>query len=116
MKALNLIEKGLSLEGWQGEVVAELGDVVARLFHLTPNKEMVMDEEGHEVNEWIVVLQGEVKVQTSHGNLVLKTGDSFIMPPGYSHRLNVDKPAIGLIVRDMKKAPTHPIPGAVVDR
>lgn len=116
MKAENLIKKGLSLEGWKGETIAELGDIKARLFHLTPNKEMVKYEEGHPVNEWILILSGEVIVQTPNTTLTLKTGDSFIIPPGTEHRLNVTSPAIGLIIRDMQKAPAYHVPGVVIEK
>lgn len=116
MKIENLINKGLALEGWHGETVAELGDVKARLFHLTPNKEMVMDEEGHNTNEWILILSGTVIVQTPGARLVLTAGDSLVLPPGVSHRLNVDADAVGLVVRDMRKDPANTAPGIVVDK
>lgn len=116
MKAENLIQKGLALTGWTGEVVAKLGDVGARLFRLTADKEMIMFEEGHQINEWLVVLSGEVIVQTLETSLVLVAGDSLIIPPGVSHRLNVDRDAIGLIVRDLKRDPVSKMHGAVVDK
>ena len=116
MHAENLINKGLALESWRGEIIADLGDVKARLFHFTPDKEMVAYEEGHDVNEWILVLSGEVLVQTPKENILLQTGDSFIVKPGLAHRLNVEIEAVGLIIRDMKKAPLHPIPDAIVNK
>ena len=116
MNVENLIQKGFALEGWKGETVAELGDVQARLFHLTPDKEMVKYEDGHSVNEWIFILSGEVLVQTPAHSVLLKAGDSFIVPPNTDHRLNVSVPAIGLIVRDMKKAPANYVEGIVVGK
>ncbi len=117
MQAINLIDLGNTLPDWQGNSVAELGDIKIRLFHLTPAKEMIMDEEGHITPEWLLVLKGSIKVQTPHGELRLKTGDSFIIPPGTDHRLNVDDaPAIGLIARDMRQDPAKSFAGVVVDR
>jgi quercetin dioxygenase-like cupin family protein len=116
MKKENLITRGLSLKGWSGEIIADLGDVKARLFHFNAEKEMIMFEEGHEVNEWIIVLSGDVIVHTPEHTITLTTGDSFIVPPGVPHRLNTNNKAVGLIVRDMKKAPQGDLAGFIVDK
>lgn len=116
MQAINLIEKGFAMKPWSGDMIAEVGSVGARLFHFTPDKEMVVFEEGHEYNEWLLVLRGEVIVQTPETTVAVRAGESFIVPPGTQHRLNVNEESIGLIVRDMKVDPAKSIPNAVVDK
>lgn len=117
MKIENLIVKGRLLNGWEAKTIADLGDIKARLFHLTPDKEMVEFEKGHFVNEWILVLSGEVILETPQKNLRLTAGDSFIVPLDTLHRLNVqDEPAVVLIIRDMKKEPANEHPGSFIDR
>lgn len=107
MKIINLINHALMLKPWVGESIAELDDVKARLFRLTPDKKMEIYEEGHPVNEWLIVLSGEIRVETPDNLLNLVSGDSLIIPPGTVHRLNVNAEAIGIIIRDMKKAPAR---------
>lgn len=85
----NLISNATLLNGWEGKIIADLDHIKARLFYLTPDKEMVEFEEGHSVKEWVLVLSGEVIVQTPTETLTLKTGGSFIIPIGTLHRLNV---------------------------
>ena len=107
MKIVNLISHAIALKPWVGESIAELDDVKARLFRLTPDKRMEIFEEGHTVNEWLLVFSGRLTVKTPDSLLHLVAGDSLVIPPGTMHRLNVDVEAVGLIIRDMKKEPAR---------
>lgn len=52
----------------------------------------------HKYNEFFLVLEGEIKIETDAGDIFLNTFDGIVIPTGLSHQPFAEKPALVLML------------------
>ena len=105
MEIINLVKAGNNLEPLIGQEIASLDGVNVRLYRLSCENNMQDFEEHRDVEELVIVLDGELTLEVPSKKSSLVSGDSILVSPGTPHRLTTPSEAICIIMRNMSKAP-----------
>ena len=92
-----LIERGRTLPVGQWHEVARVRDATVYLVRSEP---ATRDYDTHDdADEFVVVLEGEFRVETPDGFMAAKAGESLMVPRGTPHRGRLQQQAIFLLIR-----------------
>ena len=92
-----LVELGRTLPAGKWHEVTRIRDATVYLVRAEPAER---DFDTHEdADEFVVVLDGEFRVETPDGISAAKAGESLLVPRGVPHRGRVQQQAIVLLIR-----------------
>ncbi len=80
---------------WEPRDLVEIEDVALRVARIHGEYPWHVHPEGPEV---ILVLDGEVVLDTEDGEILLQTGEAVVIPPNTPHRSRASQPAVVLLV------------------
>ena len=92
-----LTELGRTLPAGKWHEVTRIRDAAVYLVRSEPSER---DFDVHDdADEFVVVLEGEFRVETPEGIAVAKAGESLLVPRGTPHRGRLQQQAIFLLIR-----------------
>ena len=92
-----LIEQARGQAAGQWHEVAKVRDATVYLVRSEPSRR---DYDVHDdADEFVVVLEGEFRVETPDGMVSARAGESLMVPRGGPHRGRLEREAIFLLVR-----------------
>ncbi len=80
---------------WEPRDLAEVEDVALRVARIQGEYPWHIHPEGPEI---LLVLDGEVILDTEEGEVVLSRGEAVLVPPNTPHRSRAEQPAVILLV------------------
>lgn len=80
---------------WDPRDLAEVEDVAVRVARIQGEYPWHVHPEGPEM---ILVLEGEIVLDTEDGEIALSRGEAVLIPPNLPHRSRAERPAVILLV------------------
>ena len=96
VRKIFVLKEGEALQRlWEPRDLAEVEDVALRVARIQGEYPWHVHPEGPEI---LLVLDGEVILDTEEGEVVLSRGEAVLVPPNTPHRSRAEQPAVILLV------------------